>query len=986
MKKYLLSLFDFFLRRRSAPSVTPSRLLLALFSRVVLVAASGNALAVGTGQVVQGEAIIQGGNGALATVINQTTDRAVINWSNFNIGQNESVTFNQLGATSATLNQVVGNSVGPTLIEGALKANGRVFIVDHNGVVFGDGAQVNVGGLVASSLHIDPLKFLSDPGVIDFSGQGVCRGAGDGCGPVRVAKGAQITAKEFVALLSESTVANSGKISVGENSDGTQRGIAMVAADVVNLSLDGMIVTVDRPALDAMVVNDGELVVAESRGNGSIVLNAAGRNALMGSLLSAADREVLKSNDHSNLINSGVIENNSLGGVTLTAATADYVRDSKTGRISVGGRVKASDKIDIDGRVIELSGDITAGELNAGTPASVNVGGENTFLVSQDRASRIKVGGDGPVIYMRARSFDLRGDVQALGGRVVWDALGRHTLERVTPIVGEDQYLFDGRAVRRTLFFGSGGDIGDNYFYDPKAGEFLRINGGAGGVADIGSIMRAVGGGEDCGGGRCFRLVVVNGRQYIARTSRADANAEGRGVDGDPESPYSKNNLVLVDPFSGGDSDRRAVPVLGGAVSNLGSRFIVEYMGAESERDARLVIRWADGPRGVSDWSHGANFARFNRPMQLSVESVDLVTGQVTLDGGIKLESIDLVAGEKLNKGHLRYANPLTMTVRDAQGNIWVSRQIISSLIPISKGASFSHWEFSSRAIIQLPDGRIVLADPRNGMPLGSVQDKNDTAEVYAKIAGVAKWDQGGVGVDSEGHRISVPGMVTHDKHQVYLQLRTQSGIEQDVPSVSGAGGGAITGMTPSNIVFVDGETNQVVVDSLIDSASGANVLAGQAPVGDIGERAQDALVAAQQAVAQELAKPAYAGVRDRLKGASFPSVEVLKNTVAVLAQRDIADQMQAADIEFKKANYDDVRARLTGARFANVEMLKRTVADLRQYDGDVHASSAAQQAAQQAVAQELAKPAYAGVRDRLKGASFPSVEVLKNTVAVLAQ
>ncbi|HHV7525954.1 TPA: hypothetical protein ACUNF5_007584, partial [Burkholderia orbicola] len=87
-----------------------------------------------------------------------------------------------------------------------------------------------------------------------------------------------------------------------------------------------------------------------------------------------------------------------------------------------------------------------------------------------------------------------------------------------------------------------------------------------------------------------------------------------------------------------------------------------------------------------------------------------------------------------------------------------------------------------------------------------------------------------------------------------------------------------------------------------------------------------------------------------------------------------------------KKANYDDVRARLTGARFANVEMLKRTVADLRQYDGDVHASSAAQQAAQQAVAQELAKPAYAGVRDRLKGASFPSVEVLKNTVAVLAQ
>lgn len=104
--------------------------------------------AAGGGVVVGGQATISTELGS--TTINQDSSRAVINWSNFNIVPNESVTFHQPGADSATLNRVVGT--GQTTIDGILSANGRVFIVNPSGVVFGKGASVDVGALTATTL------------------------------------------------------------------------------------------------------------------------------------------------------------------------------------------------------------------------------------------------------------------------------------------------------------------------------------------------------------------------------------------------------------------------------------------------------------------------------------------------------------------------------------------------------------------------------------------------------------------------------------------------------------------------------------------------------------------------------------------------------------------------------------------------------------------------------------------------------------------
>ena len=91
--------------------------------------------------------------------ITQTANQAIMNWNNFDIGSSSSVQFFQPGATSAVLNRVTGS--GATGIMGSLKANGRVFIINPAGVVFGKGAKINVTQLTASALELEDGDFLN---------------------------------------------------------------------------------------------------------------------------------------------------------------------------------------------------------------------------------------------------------------------------------------------------------------------------------------------------------------------------------------------------------------------------------------------------------------------------------------------------------------------------------------------------------------------------------------------------------------------------------------------------------------------------------------------------------------------------------------------------------------------------------------------------------------------------------------------------------
>ena len=133
--------------------------------------------------------------------IQQLTDQAIVDWQSFSIGANESVRILQPGALSVLLNRVTG--VDPSTILGSLEANGNVWLINPNGILFGPGSTVNVGGLVASTLDISNQDFLS--GNYNFRLAGPDLGAVVNQGRIRITDGGY-------AVLTGPSVLNEGTI------------------------------------------------------------------------------------------------------------------------------------------------------------------------------------------------------------------------------------------------------------------------------------------------------------------------------------------------------------------------------------------------------------------------------------------------------------------------------------------------------------------------------------------------------------------------------------------------------------------------------------------------------------------------------------------------------------------------------------------------------------------------------------------------------
>ncbi len=110
------------------------------------------------GHVAGGQATIHQTN-PKALTIQQATDKAILNWKSFSIAADEAVRFIQPSTSSIALNRVIG--VDPSVILGRLQSNGRIFLINPNGILFGDGAQINVGGLLATTLQIRNGDFMA---------------------------------------------------------------------------------------------------------------------------------------------------------------------------------------------------------------------------------------------------------------------------------------------------------------------------------------------------------------------------------------------------------------------------------------------------------------------------------------------------------------------------------------------------------------------------------------------------------------------------------------------------------------------------------------------------------------------------------------------------------------------------------------------------------------------------------------------------------
>lgn len=274
------------------------------------------------GNVVKGDANIDyNGN---TTNINQNSDRATINWDGFSVAPNETVNFNQPNSNAMTLNRVIGNE--RSVIEGAINANGKVYLVNSNGVLFTGSSTVNVGGLVASSLNITDDDFMNG----NFTFQS------DKDKPASVINQGEIminAAGGYVALMG-GEVYNEGLIVA---SMGT---VSLNSGKKVTLNFQGdslISATIDEAALDALVVNK-EAIIADG---GVIIMTAKAA----GDVLSAQVK------------NEGTVQARTISDLNGGYSEGEIYLYAYGGTTEVGGTLDASAREGGNGGFIETSGD-----------------------------------------------------------------------------------------------------------------------------------------------------------------------------------------------------------------------------------------------------------------------------------------------------------------------------------------------------------------------------------------------------------------------------------------------------------------------------------------------------------------------------------------------------------------------------------------------------------------------------------------------------
>src|SRR5262245_28639909 len=143
---------------RSARKFSPKLISIAVASCFAAGSAYGQQVVLPTGAnpVAGITSVITSGNTMDVTT---NLNRSLIQWNTFSIGQGGTVNFSQPSSVSAVLNLVMGGV--PSEILGAMNSNGRVYLINPNGITFGAGAQIDVAGLVASTLNLANSDFLA---------------------------------------------------------------------------------------------------------------------------------------------------------------------------------------------------------------------------------------------------------------------------------------------------------------------------------------------------------------------------------------------------------------------------------------------------------------------------------------------------------------------------------------------------------------------------------------------------------------------------------------------------------------------------------------------------------------------------------------------------------------------------------------------------------------------------------------------------------
>ncbi|EIK9507666.1 filamentous hemagglutinin N-terminal domain-containing protein [Salmonella enterica] len=398
---HIAGLCDVSTFRKLVGTLTPLAFLTGLIISLFPVVALANPDLPTGGQIV-------GGQGSISTsgnqmTIHQQTQNMATNWHSFDVGQNNTVQFIQPDSSSVALNRVTGAS--GSQIMGTLKANGQVFILNPNGVLFGKDARVNVAGLVASTKNINTADFMK--GRYTLSGEG-------NPGAQVINQGSLTTTKGGYIVLAADQVKNSGTIT-------TLSGKTVLAAGrAVTLQLDNgglTSVSVDGGVVNALVDNRGLI----SASNGQVYLTAKGRDMLLNTVVN----------------NSGTIEAKGLesrgGEIVLNGGDSGVV--SQSGQLLADSHAGPGGKITVEGQNIHLAANsLTSATGNTGG-GEVYVGGgwqgkdgriRNASKVVMDRTATVDVsatgaGNGGTAVLWSDDYTNFRGAILAKGGALSGD-------------------------------------------------------------------------------------------------------------------------------------------------------------------------------------------------------------------------------------------------------------------------------------------------------------------------------------------------------------------------------------------------------------------------------------------------------------------------------------------------------------------------------------------------------------------------------------
>ncbi len=384
-----------------------SKKTLSTFIKSAMVAGVGSSILIPSEvmSAPQGGAISQG-NGSISvdnktTTVQQTSSSMVVDWQSFNVAADELVKFDQPSAKAATLNRI--HDQNPSQILGRVDAQGQVYLINPNGIVFGEHSTINIGSLVATTKHLSDTDFM-DGNIVLQQAEG--EGSIVNRGTINAATGGAV-------VLVGDTVTNEGVIHAKKGS------VVLASGKSATLDFDG------DGLLQFKLSGANEQT---NRDQESAVVNAGLISAQEGEVLltAKAARDVF-----SNVVNNtGVIE---AKGIDMSGGTIRLLGEG--GDVRNSGNLLASSDNGTGGK-IDLSGDRTAVDSGSLIDASgtkgggtIRIGGgyqgsdndltnsESTLVASTAvlQADATKAGHGGQVIVWADDSTNYQGVISAKG-------------------------------------------------------------------------------------------------------------------------------------------------------------------------------------------------------------------------------------------------------------------------------------------------------------------------------------------------------------------------------------------------------------------------------------------------------------------------------------------------------------------------------------------------------------------------------------------